>query len=94
MVHRPQLLKTLSELYESEINAGVSSFWDNGFTVWVGDELNGRKSERTFHRLDKALRAPDTYRTWPGLWIAAAEWLHEEAIRLYPKSEYAKHHVW
>jgi len=94
MVDRPELLKTLSELYESEINAGVSSFWDNSFTVWIRDELNGRKAEHTFHDRDRAIRPPDTYRTWPGLWTAAAEWLHEEAIRLYPRSEYAKRHVW
>jgi hypothetical protein len=91
MTHRPQLLKTLGELYDSEINAGMSSFWDNGFTVWIGDALNGRHTERTFWHAER--RAPDTFKTWDGLWTAAAEWLHEEAVRLYPRSEYAKRYV-
>jgi hypothetical protein len=86
------LLKTLGELYESEINAGVSSFWDDGVCVWLGDDLNGRFVERKFYRRDK--REPGAFRTWPGLWKAAAEWLHEEAIQRYPRSEYAKHYVW
>lgn len=74
MTHRPQLLKTLGELYESEIAAGIASMWDNGFTIWIGDDLNGRKVERTFHRGERK-RAPDTFRTWDGVWTAAAEWL-------------------
>lgn len=93
MTHRPQLLKTLGELYESEIAAGMSSMWDNGFTVWIGDELNGRKVQRTFCRRERR-REPDTFRTWDGVWTAAAEWLHDEAVRLYPQSDYAKRYVW
>ncbi|HYD73167.1 MAG TPA: hypothetical protein VEF55_08515 [Candidatus Binatia bacterium] len=86
------LLKTLGELYDSEINAGVSSFWDDGFIVWLGDGLNGRRVERRFYRRNE--RDADAFKTWPSLWTAAAEWLHEQAIRLYPRSEYAKHYVW
>lgn len=89
MTHRPELLKTLSELYGSEINAGVSSFWDDGFLVWIGDDLNGRKTERRFYRRDRRTRDNDTFRSWQGVWTAAAEWLHDEAVRLYPQSDYA-----
>ncbi|MFZ2031622.1 MAG: hypothetical protein WAU68_15020 [Vitreimonas sp.] len=89
-----ELTSVLSELYDSEINAGVSSFWDDGFTLWIGDELNGRQVERKFYRSDRRDRNPDMFRTWPGLWTAAAEWLHDEAIRLHPHSEYAKRYVW
>ncbi len=32
-------------LYYSEINCGVSSFWDAGFTIWLGDESNGRDAQ-------------------------------------------------
>jgi hypothetical protein len=28
-----------------------------------------------------------------GGWTAAAEWMHEEAVRLYPTSDYAKRYV-
>ena len=91
--HGAELLRTLGELYESEINAGVASFWDDGFAIWIGDDLNGRVTERKFYRVDQRLNA-DTFKTWEGLWTAAAEWLHAEAIRLYPRSEYAKRYVW
>lgn len=31
----------LQELYDSEINCRVESFWDDGWIGWLGDELNG-----------------------------------------------------
>lgn len=31
----------LQALYESEINCRVESFWDGGWTGWLGDETNG-----------------------------------------------------
>jgi hypothetical protein len=33
---QPNLQRVLALLSESEINAGVESFWDSGFTVWLG----------------------------------------------------------
>lgn len=63
----------LQALHDSEINAGVQSFFDRCWTVWIGDEMNGRKSEATVET------AAD-----------AAEWLQDEADRLYPDSEFAK----
>jgi hypothetical protein len=36
----------LQQLHDSEINAGVQTFYDAGMRVWIGDELlalNGRK---------------------------------------------------
>lgn len=32
---------TLQELYDSEINFQVSTFWDGGFDWHLGDEANG-----------------------------------------------------
>jgi hypothetical protein len=32
-------------LYDSEINCEISSFWDGGFTVKIGDEMNGFRAE-------------------------------------------------
>jgi len=61
--YRPDLLKVLGELYESEINAGMSSFWDNGFRVWIGDDMNGRVAERKFYRSRRT--GPDTFKAWP-----------------------------
>jgi hypothetical protein len=82
------LTEVLAALYESEINAGLCSLWDDGFTVWLGDELNGRKTARNFRCADE--RTPGGVIDWPSLWAAAADWLHQEAIRHYPASVYAK----
>lgn len=35
----------LKRMYESEINAEISCFWDGGFCVSLGDELNGYKEK-------------------------------------------------
>jgi hypothetical protein len=78
----------LSDLYDSEINAGVSSFWDDGFIVWLGDGINGLKTERQFRVGDE--RCPEAFANWAKLWGAAADWLHYEAVRHYPDSVYAK----
>ncbi|WP_276200654.1 hypothetical protein [Chelatococcus sp. XZ-Ab1] len=34
------------ELYDLEINFEVSTFWDLGFRVRLGDDMNGWKEER------------------------------------------------
>ena len=34
------------QLYESEINFSISCFWDGGFTVKLGDDMNGFGAER------------------------------------------------
>jgi hypothetical protein len=35
----------LQRLYDSEINVSVSSFYDDGFYVRLGDEMNGFHAE-------------------------------------------------
>ncbi len=59
----------LNALYREEINCGLGSFWDGGWDVWIGDEMNGFRAEATFERanLDKV-----------------PEWLVTNAERLYP----------
>jgi hypothetical protein len=37
------LLEVLEKAYHSEINIEISSFWDNGWTVSLGDHMNGYK---------------------------------------------------
>jgi len=58
-----ELGKVIDALYDSEINCSVSTFWDGGFTVKLGDEMNGFLAERdckTSHEaaeyLDQAAR--------------------------------------
>jgi hypothetical protein len=38
-------MSIMQRLYDSEINATVSSFWDDGFYVKLGDEMNGFRAE-------------------------------------------------
>lgn len=65
----------LQRLHDSEINAGVQSFFDSNWSAWLGDaEWNGI-SERT----DGLSDAEDV-----------AKWLDEKAKILYPESNYAK----
>lgn len=56
-------------LYAHEINAGLQSFYDGGWTAWIGDEMNGRRAEQTFWRDDL---------------LKVAEWLAVTAEALYP----------
>ena len=81
----PPLERVLQQLHDSEINAGVQTFFDAGMRVWIGDELSGIKAETTINRTAAArLKWPDG--------LTAAAWLHETALRLYPDSKYAKEH--
>jgi len=38
-----ELEQELKKLYDSEINVSITSFWDGGWRVALGDELNGFK---------------------------------------------------
>jgi hypothetical protein len=38
-------MSILQRPYDSEINVWVTSFWDGGFYVWLGDEMNGYRAE-------------------------------------------------
>lgn len=56
------------ELYDSEINFSVSCFWDGGFTVKLGDTMNGWKAEadvKTWHEVNNWLRA-EAIKAYPG----------------------------
>lgn len=59
----------MGALYRNEINCGLSSFWDGGWRVWIGDEMNGYKAEADFTN-EQFLDIP--------------AWLADNAQRLYP----------
>jgi hypothetical protein len=40
----------LRQLHDSEINAGVKTFYDAGIKIWIGDIMNGHHSETMFSR--------------------------------------------
>lgn len=69
------LTDVLNALYASEINVSIASFWDGGWLVRLGDEMNGFVAERDF--LDEEFDQ-----------IPA--WLAAEARRLHPESVFAK----
>ena len=43
-------MSVMQDLYHSEINFAVSTFWDGGFRVKLGDEVNGFRAETTCNR--------------------------------------------
>lgn len=43
-------MSVLQDLYDSEINISISTFWDGGFDVKLGDEMNGFWAETTVRR--------------------------------------------
>jgi hypothetical protein len=49
-----KLTKALTKLYEAEINCQISSFFDEGWTVKIGDPLNGFKAQAEFRDLKEA----------------------------------------
>jgi hypothetical protein len=79
------LERVLQQLHDSEINAGVQTFFDAGMKIWIGDEMNGIQAETVINRT-RAARLK-----WPE-GLSAANWLHETALHMYPASKYAKEH--
>jgi len=72
---RHDFAAVLRALYGSEINVSVSSFWDGGWGVRLGDDWNGFDADKEFpnDQLDDA-----------------AVWLIEQALVLYPDSVFAR----
>jgi len=64
----------LTKIYESEINFSICTFWDGGYTVRLGDDINGF--------IDKSM-CNDTFRD-------AVEELITMVLKNYPNSTYAK----
>lgn len=48
------LTEVLKALYASEINAGVQTFYDSGWDVWIGDVANGIRSRASCNTADVA----------------------------------------
>lgn len=40
-------MNELQKIYDSEINFKISTFWDGGFDIALGDELNGIEAKTT-----------------------------------------------
>ena len=50
-----RLLDMLQEVYDSEINFAFSCFWDGGWEVRLGDDMNGWKEMWEDRSLARAL---------------------------------------
>jgi len=77
------LEKTLQQLHEEGIAAGVETSVRDGMQIWVGDEVGKRETTRLEPVTTTAGRR----------WIdshAAARWLAETAARLFPASRFAR----
>jgi hypothetical protein len=48
-------LQILEDLYDSEINISLGSFWDCGVWVKLGDPLNGYRAETTVRTISEAI---------------------------------------
>ena len=71
----PSLLSVLCALYASEINVSISSLWDAGWKVKLGDSVEGFKAEKDFANAELA---------------QAANWLAEQACFFYPESNFSR----
>lgn len=47
--------RILQDLYDNEINFSISCFWDGGFDVRLGDEMNGWKANASFDTIEEAI---------------------------------------
>ena len=64
----------LQALYDSEINCRLESFYDGGWTAWLGDEMNGfRVAEVRGRTLDECVKS-----------------LADQACSIYPESAFAE----
>lgn len=50
------LINELQKIYNSEINFSISTFWDGGFDVSLGDEINGFEESYNFDRIEDAIK--------------------------------------
>ena len=84
-------LQILSDLYESELDWSICTWWDGGFFATLGasadlieggakpERLEGERVDRSFHS------------EFDGLTFeAAVEWLRDTAVRTHPETDFAK----
>jgi hypothetical protein len=58
----------MQRLYDSEINASIASFWNGGFDVKLGDQMNGFVATARLQTWDEVERwlAAEAIRHYPG----------------------------
>jgi len=48
-------MKILQNLYDSEINFSIQTFWDGGFDVKLGDHMNGFSASTTVETAEEII---------------------------------------
>ena len=81
------LSHVLATLYRSEINCSISTFWDSGWEVKLGDFMNGWKAQTTIMRPDEGIRGLSIEET---ALFNVAVWLDAQARIHFPDSDYVK----
>lgn len=69
-----EILETLEEIQDNEINFQIACFFDEGFTVKLGDAVNGFKVTSPLCET----------------WAEVADWLKEQVIICYPDSDFVR----
>ncbi len=73
-----KLLEVMQNLYRSEINSGMSCFWDDGWKVFLGDDGDNSNGIKWSNYYDNEKLHQ------------AAEDLHDAAMEHFPNSGYAQ----
>lgn len=82
------LHEVIAKLYLSEINVCVSTFWDQGVRVSLGDAMNGWHDEAVFYDENEIVVSQTS--SMCNVMGVAAIWLHKAAVNRYPGSAYAR----
>lgn len=46
-------MSVMQEIYDNEVNISITTFWDGGYEVKLGDPMNGFVAERNVDRWDQ-----------------------------------------
>jgi hypothetical protein len=53
---KPSAMEMLKQIYDWELNILISSFWDAGYALSLGDHVNGIiESSAYYHELDEGI---------------------------------------
>ena len=85
----PSLETVLARLYRSEINVSISTFWDGGWDVKLGDDMNGFEAETTIFCPSGDISHQRTLEDVRAGLAQVACWLDGVARERYPESQYA-----
>ena len=84
-------LQILRDLYASEINWSICTWWDGGYFVTLGqsaDLIEGGASRSAWTTRPSLARSKPSFTAFR--FEEAVEWLRDAAIRIHPESDFAQ----